>query len=138
MSIVNRYIPALLLASITAAALLSVGCNSVNPPIAGRQDPYGRNQINYEDTDLRDTTTVGAPIVTRDQYGVLIVTVDIRNTTNHSFQVEYEVTWLDKNNQQISKESWQPENLEANVPNQIIVKGPPEANDFQIDFRHPE
>jgi hypothetical protein len=95
-------------------------------------------QINFADADLRGATAVGAPAVTRDPYGTLIVTVDIRNTTSRSFQIEYQVTWFDKNNQEISKESWQDENLESNIQDQITVKGPPEATDFQVDFRHPE
>jgi hypothetical protein len=135
MFITRQHCSTLILAAVLAGAALTLGCNDVPPPISGRQDPYPRMQITYASDDLRNTTAVGVPNPTRDEFGTLIVSVDIRDTTNHPFPIDYQVTWFDKNGQRLSQESWQTKTLEANVQDQILVKGPPLAADFQFDFR---
>jgi hypothetical protein len=136
MSIFKRFSAALLLAAVIVIAALANGCNSVPPPISGRLDPYGRLQISYASDDLRNKTAVGTPKATRDEFGTLIVTVDIRNTTDRAFPIDYQVTWFDANGQSIFKESWQTMQLEANIQDQITVKSPSNlAVDFQFDFR---
>lgn len=124
----------LILASLSVVLMLA-GC-SVRPPVQGRLDPYGRNQVYFDSISLKDETAVGEPVPARDDSGYLYVTVPIRSETNKELHVDYRVTWFDKNHQVLSQTGWFTKDLTPKVPDQITVNSmSPRAEQFQVDFR---
>ena len=112
------------------------GCG-VHPPIQGREDPYARAQVHVNSESLRTQTTIGDPIHTRDDAGILHVTVPIRSAIDKRLYVDYRVTFFDKNGQPLNDQmGWMTKTLEMNTPDQITVSSmTPRAADFQVDFR---
>jgi uncharacterized protein YcfL len=124
------------------AALLSVvpllsGC-AVNPPIEARQDRYTRQQIHLTSDDLRWHTAVDTPQVSRDDAGLLFITVPIRSTSNQQLYIDYRVTFFDRQGRPLGEPSgWLSKILAPNVPDQFTVNSTtPLASDFQIDLRY--
>ena len=74
---------------------LLAGCaDTVKPPIQARQDPYQREQVHIASMDLRRHTAVEAPIVSRDDGGLIRVQVPIRAATDKKLYVDYRVTFF--------------------------------------------
>jgi uncharacterized protein YcfL len=119
-------------------SLFVMGCdNIVLPPVEGRNDPYQATQVHFQNDELRRDTAVSQPVATRDQSGLLFVTVPIRNATDIRLYVDYRVTWFDENRQVISETSWFSKTLEARTPDQVSVNSTsPKAANFQVDFRY--
>ena len=118
--------------------LFLIGCdNIVLPPVEGRADPYDAKQVHFQSEELRRDTAIGTPTATRDQAGLLFVTVPIRDATDVRLYLDYRVTWYDENRQVINQTSWFTKTLEARTPDQISVNSTsPKATDFQVDFRY--
>jgi hypothetical protein len=127
---------ALTAAIATAVALAATGC--VKAPIDARADSHYTRQIDLTDSDLRDDTAVGTPIVTRDPEGQLLnVTVPIRAATNRQLYVDYRVTFLDAYGQVVSQTGWLNKTLAPNVFDQITFNSmSPRAADFRLDLRY--
>jgi uncharacterized protein YcfL len=123
-------------ASALLAMMMLVGCG-VNPPIQGREDPYGREQIQFASKGLRNATAVGEAKVTRDDAGdILHVTVPIRSAVDKRLYVDYRVSFFDHNGQLLNQTGWMTKTLEMNTPDQITVNSmSPRAAQFQVDFR---
>jgi uncharacterized protein YcfL len=118
------------------SALALTGC--VNPPIQGRADPYGPSQVMFDSTALRNDTAIGQPIVSRDQFNLLRVTLPIRSAISKQLYVQYRVTFFDMNHTVLEQQSWMTRTLTANTPDQIDVHSTSnQAVDFQIDLRYP-
>lgn len=116
-------------------ALLATGC--VREPVQGRLDPYMPDQVSFSSPDLRNRTAVGTPVVTRDDYGMLYITVPIRSADKHQLYVDYRVTFFDQNRQVLSQTGWATKTLAPNVFDQVSANSAsPRAADFQIDFRY--
>ena len=118
--------------------LTLLGCEYVRPPIQGRQDPYVPAQMHFDSDTLRRNTAIGAPVVTRDEAGILFVNVPIRSAINKTLYVDYRVTFFGRNGQPVGKPlGWFTKTLEPNTPDQIQVNSTTnQAADFQIDFRY--
>lgn len=117
-------------------ALVLWGCNPVPLPIEGREDPYGRRQIMFDSDDLRDNTSVGRPQASRDEAGILFITVPITATTRRPLDVEYRATFYDGTGATTSQTTWFRKRLTPRVSDSISVNSTtPRAVDFQIDFR---
>ncbi len=124
---------AVMLVSLAALA----GCG-VRPPIEGRQDPYLAAQVHFDSDELRNDTAVSTPIVARDEFGLLHVTLPIRSAVDKQLHVQYRVTFFDLNHMMLDQYSWIDKTLSANTPDQIQVNSVDKrADDFQIDFRYP-
>jgi uncharacterized protein YcfL len=118
------------------SALALTGC--VNPPIQGRADPYGPSQVMFDSTTLRDDTAMGQPVVVRDQFNLLHVTLPIRSAIDKQLYIQYRVTFFDANHAAIEQQSWTTKTLTANTPDQINANSASnQAVDFQIDLRYP-
>lgn len=117
-------------------AAIITGCG-VKKPFEGRHDPFPPGQIHFSSKMLEDETAVGRPTATRDDAGgILYITVPIRSTINQQRSIDYRVTFLDKNGQQISQSGWFTRSLTPNTPDTITVNSMgPRAADFQVDFR---
>jgi hypothetical protein len=115
-----------------------VGCaDTVKPPIQARQDPYQREQIHIAEIDLRRHTAVDAPIVTRDDGGLIHVQVPIRAATDLTLYVDYRVTFFDRNGAEVNQTGWLHKTLTPNTPDQITFNSTsPLASDFQVDLRY--
>ena len=125
-----------LLLLLPAVALALTACNPVPPPIEGREDPYGRRQIMFDSTELKHDTSVGAPQPSRDENGILFVTVPITATTSHTLDVEYRATFYDGAGGVVSQTTWFRKHLTPRVTDSISMNSTsPRAADFQIDFR---
>jgi hypothetical protein len=128
-----------ILVSALALPILSIGCaDTVKEPILARQDPYQREQVHIASMDLRRHTAIEAPIMTRDDAGILFVTVPIRATTNRELYVDYRVTFFDRNGQPVYPQtSWLSKTLAPNVPDQITFNSTTNrVTDFQMDLRY--
>ena len=124
---------------VTFASLCTlVGCaDTVKPPILARQDPYQREQIHIADINLRRHTAVDAPIISRDDGGLLHVQVPIRAATDLRLHVDYRVTFFDRNGGALNQTGWLHKTLTPNTPDQITFNSTtPLAADFQVDFRY--
>lgn len=118
------------------SALALTGC--VNPPIQGRADPYSPSQVMFDSTTLRNDTTMGQPVVVRDQFNLLHVTLPIRSAIDKQLYIQYRVTFFDANRTAIEQQSWMTKTLTANTPDQINANSASsQAVDFQIDLRYP-
>jgi hypothetical protein len=113
-----------------------LSCTTVKAPIEARWDPHESKQIMIADPKLSKQTAVGAPEVTRDQAGIMYVTVPIRAATDRQLYVDYRVTFLDQSGQLLSQSSWMSKTLAPNVPDRVQANSmTPRAANFQMDFR---
>src|SRR4051812_9108999 len=120
-----------------ALALVVGACHrSVPPPVEGREDPYGRRQIMFDSTELKNHTTVGAPQPSRDENGILFVTVPLTATTTHTLDVEYRGTFYDGAGRVVNQTTWFRKHLTPRTTDSVALNATsPRAADFQIDFR---
>lgn len=125
------------LAALLTLSASIIGCSAVRAPIKGRLDPYDTQQIHFATESLRRDTAVGTPQLSRDNAGLLFVTIPIRSAIDKNLYVDYRVTFVDKNNQPVFTTSWFTKTLEANTPDRITVNSTnPRTTDFQVDFRY--
>lgn len=131
---IGRFVSVLALAAMPAL----VGCEEyVKPPIQARQDPFQPGQINMTSDDLRAHTAVDKPDVSRDDGGLLHVTVPIRATTNKQLYIDYRVTFFDRDGAPLNQTGWFTKTLSPNVHDHFSVNSTsPLAADFQIDVRY--
>ena len=128
-----------ILASALALALLAnlSGCQTTNPPIAGKVDPYAPNQVNLASRRLANDTRVGAPRVSRDENGLLFVTVPIRSQINKTLLVDYRATFFDENGQPVGEFTGPTKTLDPNTPETITFNSTTaDAADFELDLRY--
>lgn len=120
--------------------LMLVGCaDEVKPPIQARQDPYQREQIHMASMDLRRRTAVDAPIVTRDDGGLINVQVPIRAASDKKLYIDYRVTFFDRTGNAINQTGWLHKTLTPRTPDQITFNSTtPLAADFELDVRYSE
>ena len=118
-------------------SIVALGCQeTVAPPIQARADPYGPQQHYVASEDLRRATAMGEPIVVRDEFGLLHVTVPIRSAVNNVLYIDYRVTFFDEQRQVIQRTGFFAKTLTDNVADQITFNSTsPRAADFQVDFR---
>ena len=113
------------------------GCNSTNPPIAGKADPYAPNQVNLASRRLASDTRVGAPRVSRDENGLLFVTVPIRSQINKTLLVDYRATFFDENGRPVGEFTGPTKTLDPNTPDTISFNSTTaDAADFEVDLRY--
>jgi hypothetical protein len=127
--------------ALAIAALLSTfGCyDTVNPPIEGRAEVYDSAQIHLTSMELRRHTAVDKPRLSRDDAGLLYVTVPVRSTANMKLYVDYRYTFFDNAGQPIITSGWIHKTLPANTPDTITFNSTtPRAVDFQMDLRDSE
>jgi uncharacterized protein YcfL len=125
-----------LLASLLAFVL--VGCNTVKPPIQGRQDVVPP-QVSFASQDLSDSTAVSAPRFARDANGILFCALDIRSASNYTLHVQYRATFFDRNGMQVYQTGWLRKTLQANTPDQIVFNSlNSNIADVQIALRYAE
>jgi uncharacterized protein YcfL len=124
----------LLLLPVLALALTA--CNPVPPPVEGREDPYGRRQIMFDSTELQNNTSVGRPMPSRDDAGILFVTVPITATTSKPLYVEYRGTFYDGSGKVVNQTTWFPKRLTPRTTDSVSLNSTSNrAADFQVDFR---
>lgn len=117
--------------------LTILGCDHVNRPNTGRNDPYLARQIHFATKELENDTAVGTSKLSRDDSGLLFITIPVRSAIDKRLYVDYRVTFFDDNHQPIGKTSWFTKTLEANTPDQITINSTsPRVADFQVDFRY--
>jgi hypothetical protein len=119
--------------------LTLAGCANTNPnaPVYGHEDPYAARQIHFASVELQNDTAVSKPIVSRDPFNILIVTVPIRSVIDQNLHVDYRVTFFDQTGAPIEETSWFTTVLTGNTPSNVTVKATsPAAANFQVDFRY--
>jgi hypothetical protein len=106
------------------------GCSGVNPPKLPRADPYTPQQIHVDSEQLRRDTAVGAPLVARDEAGLLRLTLPIRSAINKT-------RYVDRSGAPMSKVGPITKTLQPNTPDSISFNSVrPGAEDFQVDLRY--
>ena len=124
----------------TLTMVLAVSAAACTPrvrgPVEPREDTAGSPQIMLNSRELQDRIAVRAPVVSKDEAGLLFVTVPIRNTTRRLMTVEYRATFFDRNRVPIQETTWFPRTLTAHTQQSFTVNSTsPQADDFQIDIR---
>jgi hypothetical protein len=115
--------------------MIVAGC--VSAPIEPRQDPYSAGQVHMASEDLRVHTATQAPRPSRDEAGLLHVTLPIRAATDLELYVDYRASFFDSNGQLINQTDWQTKVLHPNIYEEIQVTSiSPRAADFRIDIRY--
>ncbi|MDB5297601.1 MAG: hypothetical protein JWO31_3584 [Phycisphaerales bacterium] len=89
------------LSAALAVAGLS-GCQQ-EAPVTGRAETYDYPWLTVGSTDLRANTRVGDAKRTRDESGILYVSVPVRNTSDKQLYVDYRVTFVDRDGRQLSE-----------------------------------
>ena len=125
-----------LLLLLPTLALALAACNPVPPPIEGREDPYGRRQIMFDSTEMKNRTSVGSPQPSRNEAGILFVSVPITATTDKPLDVEYRGTFYDGTGRVVNQTTWFRKRLTPRTTDSIVLNSTStRAADFQIDFR---
>ena len=126
-----------LVLALLTLAVITIGCSRrPRPPIEGQLDPYAPRQVMFADKDLARRTAVGQPHATRDEAGLLHITVPIRAATKFQLYVDYRVTFFDDRGNVLNQTGWMTKTLVPNVPDQIRANSmSPQAADFQMDLR---
>jgi hypothetical protein len=120
----------------TFAIVALAACHQVPPPIEGREDPYGRRQIMFDSTELKNDTSVGSPMPSRDEAGILHVTVPITSTDDDPLDVEYRGTFYDGAGKVVNQTTWFRKRLTPRTTDSVTLNSTSaRAADFQIDFR---
>jgi len=128
------------------AAMLSLvfvtACEpKVEPPSRGRADVTDHSRIFFSQQDkaqyLRESTAINEEVISRDQFGLLSVTIPIRSAVNKSLYLEYNYEFFDASGRSIeSPKSWQPVVLEAGSPNTIqFTSVTRDAADYRVNIR---
>lgn len=124
-----------LLSSVLMLAAVA-GCG-VKSPVDARKDPYIPRQIQLTEGDLRRNTAFGQPLVSRDQAGLLFVTVPLRAATELTLHVDYRATFFDSTGRPIQQTGWFSKTLYPQVYDHIAANSmSPDAADFEIDLRY--
>jgi uncharacterized protein YcfL len=132
----TRTTTAFLMLLLSALSLSLSACNPVPPPVEGREDPYGRRQIMFDSSELKNNTSVGAPQPSRDEGGILHVTVPITATTSKPLDVEYRGTFYDGAGAVVNQTTWFRKRLTPRTTDSVSINSTSShAADFQIDFR---
>jgi hypothetical protein len=118
--------------------LVAAGCNhEIQQPIQPRQDVNYNGQIFLDGTEIRNDIAASQPIVTRDQAGLLHVTVPVRSVINRNLHTEWRAIFYNRDHQEIDRTPWQDKTLAANLPDQFSVTSTLPADGFEMHFRYP-
>lgn len=125
--------------TIAGLFLLAAGCNNVvRPPIEPHADPFEGRQIHFNSYELQRDVVVGNPTRSRDDAGLMHITVPVRSVIDRQLYVQYRVFFFDRNHQEVNKIDWTDKTLTANTPDQITANSTSSAAvDFQVDFQYP-
>jgi len=123
---------------VALSVLFLAACSDVRPTYVGRADPYSPRQIQFTSEDLQNDTAIsGPPILSRDPYGYLHVSVPIRSAIDKDLHIDYMTQFFDASGQVIETKAWHTVTLPANTPFSVSdVSTSPAAANFQITFRY--
>ena len=125
--------PLLILA---ASALLAAGCTD-NPPMYGRADTFARTHLQFGDGLLQDSTRVDPVSASRDQFGLLHVTLDIRSTTDKQQYVDCFIQFYRNGVPVGDKIGPKTVTLMANLPATIAFDASPQpADDYVVSLSY--
>lgn len=123
------------LAAIGLAGSLA-GCQRVKRPYDATGDPYARNQIQLADKELEGRLAFEPPRISRDDAGLMYVTVPARAATNRPQIVNYRFTFFDESGRPLPGGEYQRADLESNTTSFLQGNSTsPRAKDFQIEIR---
>jgi hypothetical protein len=81
------------LLTIALAAALPIACTQDNSPTYGRAEKYAPQHLQFADDNLAGNTRCDPVQATRDPFGLLHVTLNIRSTTNAQQYVDGWITF---------------------------------------------
>jgi len=112
---------------------LLAACTQDNAPAYGRAEKYDRTHLQFGDATLEGNTRVDPVQATRDQFGLLHVTVPIRSTCNWEQYVDGSITFL-RAGQFVEKLGPKPINLAPNAFDTILFDSTQPADDYFISL----
>jgi len=119
------------------------GCTTEPPPPyhEPRAEAYGPPQVQvtgYDAENLRLSTVVDQPITHRDKANLLLVTVPVRNTSDHVLNIQYRYNFVDDQGRPLAANiAWNPKTLEPGSTERITFNSASaRAADFQLDLRY--
>jgi len=114
-----------------AALLPSIGCN--NDPMYGRSENAARTHLQFGNWDLEQRTRVDPIQAKQDSFGLMHITVNIRNTSDADLYVDAFVTYL-RNGQVVEKTGPKTVTLRNNFPDTILFNSTQPADDFFVNI----
>ena len=128
-----------LTATLLIAAAL-VGCRSVTPPSRGRADVTDHRRVFFETAhqdQLQNSTALDAERISRDQFGLLTVTIPIRSTVRRSLYLEYNYEFFDASGKSVEGPlGWRRLSLDGGTPTTIQFTSTSEvAEDYRVSIR---
>lgn len=125
-----------ILGVVTLAAVLA-GCQS-EAPLAARQEQYDYPWLMVGSKDLRASTMVSDARRSRDDAGLLHVSVPIRNVTDKQLYVDYRVTFYDRNQMPLPQEYRNTLTIPARTARDAKFNSTsPKAETFQMEITYP-
>ena len=119
-----------------AAAMLA-GCQS-EAPLAARAEKYDYPWLMVGSQDLRANTMVNDARRTRDEAGLLYISVPIRNTSDLQLYIDYRVTFYDKNQMPLPQEYRKTLTIPARGMREATANSTsPKAESFQMELTYP-
>jgi hypothetical protein len=128
--------------SLLSVLAIAAGCADKQVQTArGRADTgdhYGVILSQQQKDQLRHDTAFEPERVTRDQYGLLNVTVPLRSAIQHTLYLEYQYTFFDGSGRKIEGPlGWNLVTLEAGSPGTIqFTSTSPQAANYQLNIRY--
>jgi hypothetical protein len=113
---------------------LVVGCND-HPPMYGRAEDYPREHLQFGNPLLQESTRVDPVLSTRDQAGLLHITINIRSTTDRQQYVDAYVTFL-RGGQVLEKLGPQTVTLKGDLPDTITFNSTGVADDYFVTLSY--
>lgn len=128
--------PLRILGVFTIAAMLA-GCQN-EAPLSAREEQYDYPWLMVGSKDLRASTMVSDARRSRDEAGLLHVTVPIRNVTDKQLYVDYRVTFYDKNQMPLPQEFRKTLTIPARTARDATFNSTsPKAETFQMEITYP-
>lgn len=123
------------IAAIAMAGSLA-GCQRVKRPYGATADPYELGQIQLADKELEGRLAFDPARASRDESGLLHVTVPARAAVSRPQIVQYRFRFFDETGRPLPGGEYQTVTLESNTNSFLQGNSTsPRADDFQVELR---
>lgn len=123
---------------LSLAVVLVAGCSNPDAPIGARGEQFDYPWLMVGSKDLRASTMVNDARRSRDEAGLLYVSVPIRNTTDKQLYIDYRVTFYDRNQMPLPQEYRKTLTIPARGMREATANSTsPKAETFQMELTYP-
>lgn len=133
MKLMNRTFIA---AMMTVFSACLAGCQS-EAPLTARGEDYDHPWLTVGSKDLRASTKVDDARRTRDEAGLLHVSVPVRNVTDKQLYIDYRVTFFDQNEMELQTYRNTMTIPARGIRNATANSTSPKADSFRMELTYP-